>query len=88
MALDLLTEAGMVGADARADVFRVSCFRGSGEADEIAEEDRHDLSLLSKRRRRLFAQWFSAERAEGELARQLFPTRGAGRHQPSLVAKR
>jgi hypothetical protein len=39
VALDLLTEAGMVGADARADVFRVSCFRGSGEADEIAEED-------------------------------------------------
>ena len=87
VALDLLPQAGMVGPDARADVFRVSRFRCSGEADEIAEEHRHDLALLSERRRRLLAQRCSAERAEGELARKFLAAGGTGRHQPSLVAK-
>ena len=37
VALDVLAEAGVVGADAGADVLGVSLLRGGGEADEIAE---------------------------------------------------
>ena len=46
VALDLLPQAGVVGTDARADVLRVGGLRGGGEADEVAEEDGHDLALL------------------------------------------
>ena len=56
VALDLLPQAGVVGADAGADVLGVSRFRGRGEADEVAEEDGHDLALLLHRRRRLRGQ--------------------------------
>jgi len=49
VALDLLTQAGVVGADAGADVFWVCVLRGCGEANEVAEEDGDDLSLLQER---------------------------------------
>ena len=84
VALDLLPQARVVRADARTDVLGVSGFRGGGEADEVAEEDGHDLALLLDRGRRLLGQWRSTERAEGELAGEL-PTAGrAGRHARSL----
>jgi hypothetical protein len=84
VALDLLAQASVVGTDAGANVLRVSRFRGGSEANEIAEEDGHDLALLANRRCRLPGQRRRTERAEGELTRQLFAACGAGRHPPSL----
>ena len=46
VALDLLPQPGVVGADAGADVLGVGRFGGGGEADEVAEEDGDDLALL------------------------------------------
>ena len=84
VALDVLPQAGVVGADAGADVLGVSRFRGGGEADEVAEEDGHDLALLLHGCRRLRGQRRRTERAEGELARQLLAARRACRHARSL----
>ena len=87
VALDLPPETSVVGADAGADVLGVGCLGSGGEADEVAEEDGHDLALLVERGRWLFGQRCPAERAEGELARELLTARRAGRHQPSLGAQ-
>ena len=81
VALDLPPQTSVVGADAGADVLGVGCLRSGGEADEVAEEDGHDLALLVERGRWLFGQRCPAERAEGELAGQLLTARRTGRHQ-------
>ena len=82
--LDLLPQAGVVGADAGTDVLGVSRFRGGREADEVAEEDGHDLALLVYRRLRLRGQRRRTERAERELSRELLTARSACRHPRSL----
>jgi hypothetical protein len=51
MAFDLLPQAGMVGTDAGAHVLRVLLLGGGGEADQVAEQDSHDLPLLERGRR-------------------------------------
>ena len=84
VALDLLPQARVVRADARADVLGVGGFRGRGEADEVAEEHGHDLALLLHRSCRLRGQRGRTERAERELAGELLTARRAGRHAPSL----
>src|SRR4029453_9750960 len=84
IALDLLPQASVVGADAGADVLGISRFRSSREADEVAKEDGDDLALLLYRRSRLCGQRCRAERTEGELARDFLAARGTRRHQPSL----
>ncbi len=84
VALDLLAEAAVVGADAGADVLGVGRFGGSGETDEVAEEDRDDLALLVERRGRLLAQRSAAERAERKLTRELLAAGGTRGHPPSL----
>ena len=66
VALDLLPQASVVGADAGADVLGVGRFRRGGEADEVAEEDGHDLALLGTRAARRLGQRRRAERAERE----------------------
>ena len=82
--LDLVPELSVVRADAGANVLRVSCLRGGREADEVAEEDSHDLAFFLHRRRGLFGQWGRAERAEGEFARQLLAAGRTCRHAGSL----
>ena len=46
VALHLLPQTRVVGADASADVLRICGFGRSCEADEVTEEDAHDLALL------------------------------------------
>ena len=84
VALDLLPQASVVGADAGADVLGVSRFRGGGEADEVAEEHGDDLALLLHRRCRLRGERRAAEGAERELARELLTAGGTRRHARSL----
>ena len=48
VALDLLTQAGMVGTDAGAHVLRVLLFGRGGEADQVAKEHGDDLPLLER----------------------------------------
>src|SRR6266508_1188931 len=69
----------MIGTDAGAHVFRVALFRGGGEADEIAEEDRDDLPLLAGGWR-LLGERSRAEAAEHETVRVLPPAIRAGQH--------
>jgi hypothetical protein len=64
VALDLLSQAGVVGADAGAHVLGVCRFGGRGEADEAAEEDGHDLALVNGCCR-LLGQRRRAEGTEG-----------------------
>jgi hypothetical protein len=84
VALDVLAQAGVIGADAGANVLGVGGLGSGGKADQVAEEDGHDLALLVERRSGLLAQRGGAERAEGEVARKLLAARRAGRHEPSL----
>ena len=78
--LDLLSQAGVVGADPGAHVLGIRRLRRSGEADQIAEEHRDDLALLVHRRGGLLAQRRGAEGAERKLARKLLAAGGTGRH--------
>ena len=72
--LDLLSQAGVVGAQACSHVLGVSLLGGSGEPDQVAEEDGDDLSLLEGGASGRLGERRGAERAEGELARELLPT--------------
>jgi hypothetical protein len=45
--LDLLFQAGVIWTQRGADVLGVGAVRAGGEADEVDEEDRDDLALLS-----------------------------------------
>jgi hypothetical protein len=49
--LDLLPHTRVVRTDSRAHVLWVLLFRGGGEADQVAEQDAHELPLLARRRR-------------------------------------
>ena len=85
VALDLLPQARVVGADARAHVLGVGGIRGGGEADQVAEEHRHDLALLLHRAADgCSVSGARAERAERKLARELLAAGRASRHPPSL----
>ena len=84
VALDLLPQARVVGADASADVLGVSRFGCGGEADEVAEEDGDHLALLLHRGCRLCGQRGRTERAEREVSRELLAARRAGRHARSV----
>jgi hypothetical protein len=57
---------------------------GRSEADEVAEEDAHDLAFLVDGRRRLCGQRCGTEAAELEAVRILLAAGSAGRHHPSL----
>jgi hypothetical protein len=50
---DLLSQARLVGTDARADVLGILALGGGREADEVAEEDRNDLAFLEDNSRLL-----------------------------------
>ena len=51
VSLDLVALRRVVGRKRRANVLGIESLRSSGEADEIREEDGHDLSLLARRLR-------------------------------------
>ena len=84
VALDVLPQASVVGADAGSDVLGISHFRGGGEADQVAEEDGHDLALLLRRRCRLLGERSRAVGTEREFPWQFLPAGGARRHARSL----
>ena len=84
ISLDLLPQPSVIGPDPRPDVLGVSRFRRRREADEVAEQHRHDLALLLHPRRGLRGQRRRTERTERKLTRKL-PTAGrACRHARSL----
>jgi hypothetical protein len=87
MPLDLPPQTRVVGPDAGAHVLRVRPLRGSGKADQVAEENAHDLALLADGSGRPRGQRRGAKAAEPEAVRILLAARRAGRHQPSLGAK-
>lgn len=68
VALDLLPQPGVVGADASPDVLGIGCVRGGGEADQVAEEDGDNLALFLDRSRRMLGQRRRTEGAEGKVA--------------------
>ena len=80
VALDVMPQASVVGADAGPDVLGVSRIGSCGEPDEIAEEDGDDLALLVKGGRRFLRQGRGTKRAEGELAGRVLAAGGACRH--------
>jgi hypothetical protein len=84
VALDLPSQAGVVRADAGANVLGVCRLGSCGEADDVAEEHGDDLALLLQGNGRLLGQRRTAERTEREFARELLPAGRAGRHAPSL----
>ena len=84
VALDLLAQTGVVGADAGAHVLRVSRLGGGSEADEIAEEDGDDLALLLQGERGPFGQRRRAEAAEREAVRILLAAGRTRGHSASL----
>ena len=86
VALDLLPQARVVGADASADVLRIRGFGRSCEADEVTEENADDFALLLNGRARL-DQRCSTETAELEAVGVLLTARGADSHGPSLGAR-
>jgi hypothetical protein len=47
---ELMPQTRVVRADTCANILGVGCFGGGGEADQVAEEDRHDLALLARLR--------------------------------------
>jgi len=69
VALDLLAQACVIREHARANVLGIRRVRGCSEADEIAEENGHDLALFLDRGRRSIDQRRSAERAKRKLVR-------------------
>ncbi len=70
-ALELGAEVGVVGVEQRAHVLGVELLRPRREADQVGEEDAHDLSLLASLLRSFCAQGNAAERTEGKLPRKL-----------------
>ncbi len=48
VALELRADALVVGAQDRLDVLRIHRLRPRREADEVAEDDRHDLALAAR----------------------------------------
>src|SRR5207248_1701095 len=75
-------QRGVVGTDARANVLWIDLLRCRREADEIAEENRHDLPLLA-RRCPLGEQRSAATVAEPRRIRVLRAATRAD-HRPSL----
>jgi hypothetical protein len=72
----------VVDAEERANILRIARLRAGGRADEVGEDDRHDLPLLARLGRR--HERGSALRAELRDLGVLVPTRRAGPHRPSL----
>ena len=68
----------------RPHVLGIRLLRRSREADQVAEQHRHDFPLLQRRRRRGLRKRRRAETTELEALRVLFAAGRAGRHQPSL----
>ena len=82
VALDLLPQASVVRTDAGAHVLRILLLRGGGEADQVAEQHRDDLPLLTRRTSaRLLGQRRRAERQNGN--RPGAPCRKQGRTPPA-----
>src|SRR5205823_3078068 len=71
IALDLRPQALVVRADAVAHVLGVLALRRRREADQVAEEHRDHLPLLTRRGGCWLSQLRTAERTERELPRQL-----------------
>src|SRR5437667_8003305 len=83
VALDLLAQAGVIGADAGLHVLRVLLLGGGGKADQVAEEDRDDLALLERGCRPL-GERSRAVAAEREPVGVLLAATRADEHTPSL----
>jgi hypothetical protein len=83
-ALDLLTQAGMVGADSGAHVLRILLLGGSRETHQVAEEDRDDLPLLQRGSGCDFTERRSALVAEFRPLGVLLAAARADHHEPSL----
>ena len=76
--LELRSDAGVVGLEDGANVFRVELLGAGREADEVAEEARDDLPLLACRTFGL--EWRGALRAETSPSLALVPAVRAGLH--------
>ncbi len=81
--LDLQFHARVVRAQPRTDVLGIGLLGRRGEADQVDEEDRDDLSLLRSRPRR-FVDRGTAGPAESRPLRVLLTALGTGRHPQSL----
>jgi hypothetical protein len=71
-----VNELSVVGPDARADVLGISCLRGGGKADEVGEENGHDLAFFLDWRRRMLGQWGAAEGQNGNSPGSSLPQEG------------
>ncbi len=74
----------MIRAQPGSHVLRVNDLRSRRKPDEVTEQHRHDLALLSRRPRRRNRQGGGAIRAKREVARNLLVATGTGRHRTSL----
>jgi hypothetical protein len=81
VALELLAQPRVVGGKHRAHVLRVEPLSAAGEADQVDEEDGHDLALLS---RPALKQQRPAVTAEAEAVRARLPAGQTRRHTRSL----
>ena len=80
--LELGAQARVVRLEHGAHVLGVELLGPRGEADEVGEEDGHDLALLAGRLGRL-PQTRAAARAEARAVRVLVAAAGTGEHQCS-----
>ena len=85
-ALDVGLHALVVRPQCRADVLRVGAVGTIGEADQVDEEDGHDLALLA--RRGLGNERVAAGQAEACALRVLLTARGADDHPRIFAASR
>ena len=81
-ALDVGLHALVVRAERRSHVLRVGAIGTAREADEVDEQDRDDLALLSGRS--ICLERLAARQAEARALRVLFPARGADDHATDL----
>ena len=80
VALELGAQAGVIRLEHRADILGVHLLGSAREADEVGEENGHDLALLACRDGCLDRERSPAVRAELRVSRVLVAALGAGLH--------
>ena len=85
--LQLLAQQGVVGSESAAHILNVHSLAATREANQVGEQHRHDLALLTLRHL-AGRQRGAAGPAEAKAVRVRLVTRGADRHQPSLRPRR
>ncbi len=81
---DLRAHTLVVRPDPRAHILGIRPLGCGGEPDQVAEQHRHHLPLLQRRRGRRLGKRRAAKRTERKLARKFRATGRARRHLPSL----